>query len=302
MPAVSKSQQRLMGMVHAYQQGKLNTKSIDAGLLAKVKEIARGMKDKDAKKFATTKHEGLPELAEDFEAGNKKEHPVETQWHYPIMTDAGFEAVTKSGTGFVRSYDYEKSDHKVTVTTGANADHWEDKTTGNRGLWKELEPHLKSLNEGLPKLNKAYIKEILEFEDNRLASLSFKEYIIETRHSQYAQQKRSRASAQTPPNKLLPIVQRVYHSIKQNKGEVDFNEFKEKLSALGPSGLSKEGVEQLLRIPRIAEVIAELPFAGQGHDFRKDAGGRKDPWAHVKVDRESRRNQRAKPQVRDYFA
>ncbi len=133
--------------------------------------------------------------------------------------------------------------------------------------------------------------------------ITFKDYlIIETRHSQYAQQKRSRASAQTPPNKLLPIVQRAYHSIKQNKGEVDFEEFKAKLASLGPSGLSPEGVDQLLAIPRVAEVVAELPFTGQGHDFKRQAGGRKDPWAHVKVSRDQRREQRAQPQVRDYFS
>ena len=75
MPAVSKSQQRLMGMVHAYKQGDLETKDLPAGLVKKIKGIAegqkkktgdkrkktKGMSDSDAKHFASTKHEGLPE-------------------------------------------------------------------------------------------------------------------------------------------------------------------------------------------------------------------------------------------------
>lgn len=64
MPAKSKSQQRLFGMVHAYKKGNLDTASIDGDLLKKVKKIAGGIKNKDAKKFAKTKHKGLPELKE----------------------------------------------------------------------------------------------------------------------------------------------------------------------------------------------------------------------------------------------
>jgi hypothetical protein len=55
MPAKSKSQQRLFGMVHAYQKGKLK----DAP--ESVKEIARSISDEDAEHFAKTKHKGLPE-------------------------------------------------------------------------------------------------------------------------------------------------------------------------------------------------------------------------------------------------
>ena len=53
--SVSKSQQRLFGMVHAYQKGKLKNAPEE------VKKIAKGIKKSDAKDFASTKHEGLPE-------------------------------------------------------------------------------------------------------------------------------------------------------------------------------------------------------------------------------------------------
>jgi hypothetical protein len=55
MPARSKSQQRLFGMVHAYQKGKLK----DAP--ESIKEIARSISDEDAEHFAKTKHKELPE-------------------------------------------------------------------------------------------------------------------------------------------------------------------------------------------------------------------------------------------------
>ena len=53
--SLSKSQQRLMGMVYAYKKGEMKDASDE------VKKIAKGMSMKDAKKFASTKHKGLPE-------------------------------------------------------------------------------------------------------------------------------------------------------------------------------------------------------------------------------------------------
>jgi len=55
MPAKSKSQQRLFGMVHAAQKGKLKNASPE------VKKIAKSISKKDAEDFAATKHDGLPE-------------------------------------------------------------------------------------------------------------------------------------------------------------------------------------------------------------------------------------------------
>lgn len=60
----SKSQQRLMGMVHAYQKGELNTKDMDKSLLNKIKNMAKQMKPKDTKDFAETKHKNIPQKVE----------------------------------------------------------------------------------------------------------------------------------------------------------------------------------------------------------------------------------------------
>jgi len=53
MPAKSKSQQRLFGMVHACKK-----KGVCAS--NQVKKIADGISSTDAKDFAKTKHKGLP--------------------------------------------------------------------------------------------------------------------------------------------------------------------------------------------------------------------------------------------------
>lgn len=52
--AVSRKQQRFMGMVHAAQQGETPASS-------EVAKVARSMRKKDAKDFASTRHKGLPE-------------------------------------------------------------------------------------------------------------------------------------------------------------------------------------------------------------------------------------------------
>lgn len=52
--AVSKKQQKFMGMVHAVKKGKKPASP-------KVAKVAKSMTDKEAEKFASTKHKGLPE-------------------------------------------------------------------------------------------------------------------------------------------------------------------------------------------------------------------------------------------------
>ena len=55
MPAVSKKQQRFFGMVRAAQKGEMENPSPE------VAEVAATTKRSSVKKFAKTKHKGLPE-------------------------------------------------------------------------------------------------------------------------------------------------------------------------------------------------------------------------------------------------
>jgi len=77
--AVSKSQQRLFGMVTAYKNGKLDLDSLDKLLAKKIKSIAdgerkktgdkrkftKGMDNDEIKKIAKTKHDKIPEKVEE---------------------------------------------------------------------------------------------------------------------------------------------------------------------------------------------------------------------------------------------
>jgi hypothetical protein len=58
MPAVSKAQQRFMGMVHAAQKGDMENPSKE------VEKAADSMTKKDAKDYASTSHKGLPNKKE----------------------------------------------------------------------------------------------------------------------------------------------------------------------------------------------------------------------------------------------
>jgi len=82
--AVSKAQQKFMGMVHAVQKGKMKAPSKE------VAKTAKGMTKKAAHDYAATKHKGLPQhVAEGKEA--IRQHPIYTDkdaWdHYKKELD-----------------------------------------------------------------------------------------------------------------------------------------------------------------------------------------------------------------------
>ena len=69
MPAVSKKQQRFFGMVRAAQKGEMKNPSKE------VSDVAGDISMKDAKKFAKTKHKGLPEKKKIEEVETKDTKP-----------------------------------------------------------------------------------------------------------------------------------------------------------------------------------------------------------------------------------
>ena len=56
MPSVSKKQQKFMGIVRAIQKGDAPASKFSK----KARDAAKSMKGKDVKKYASTKHKGLP--------------------------------------------------------------------------------------------------------------------------------------------------------------------------------------------------------------------------------------------------
>ena len=84
-----------------------------------------------------------------FAEANKKEHPVETQWHHKILAKHGFvpDEDSKVKTGFVREYSYThpKTGDKIKASTGVNGDQWDDLQNNKMGYWSTLDAHAKSL-------------------------------------------------------------------------------------------------------------------------------------------------------------
>ena len=65
MPSVSKSQQRLMGVAYAVKSGDMELSDVDPAYRDKVKSLSDGMTKKDLKKYASTKHDELPETVDE---------------------------------------------------------------------------------------------------------------------------------------------------------------------------------------------------------------------------------------------
>ena len=98
MPAVSKAQQRFMGMVYAVKKGEMSAPS------SEVAKAAASMSKKDAKDFASTKHKKLPNKVVAKEESNpriprKKGQPANSKKHSDLYTDENPKG-TIHGLGF----------------------------------------------------------------------------------------------------------------------------------------------------------------------------------------------------------
>jgi hypothetical protein len=85
MPAVSKAQQRFMGMVHAAQKGE-EPASKD------VADVANDMSKKSAKDFASTKHKGLPNHVKEGSVTDRPEEPSSDDLNLPSSAIPGVSA------------------------------------------------------------------------------------------------------------------------------------------------------------------------------------------------------------------
>ena len=98
MPAVSKAQQKFFGIVRAIQKGDM------APTTPETAKAAADMKKSDVKKFASTKHKGLPDKKEVKEESNpriprKKGQPANSKKHSDLYTDENPKG-TIHGLGF----------------------------------------------------------------------------------------------------------------------------------------------------------------------------------------------------------
>lgn len=77
--AVSKAQQKFMGMVYAKKKGEMKDASPE------VEKAAKGMSEKEAKKFASTKHDDLPDKKEVKEEKDKESRDKRADYAYRAM-------------------------------------------------------------------------------------------------------------------------------------------------------------------------------------------------------------------------
>jgi hypothetical protein len=103
MPAVSKAQQRFMGMVHAAQKGDMENPSPE------VEKAADSMSDKDAKDYASTSHKGLPDKKENMITRNRLKEIVKEVMVEEAEYQTFFKkALEKAGKGINDMSDDEK--------------------------------------------------------------------------------------------------------------------------------------------------------------------------------------------------
>lgn len=114
MPSVSKSQQRLMGVAYAVKSGSMELKDVDAEYRDKVASLVDGMTKKDLKKYASTKHDKLPETVDEAFIGpfvfNDKMSDEELKAMYVSALD-GY-AYYQKGMHYAKS-DYKKTYQEI---------------------------------------------------------------------------------------------------------------------------------------------------------------------------------------------
>ncbi len=131
MPAVSKAQQRFMGMVHAAQKGDMENPSPE------VQKAADSMSDKDAKDYASTSHKGLPDKKENMITRNRLKEIVKEVMVEEAEYQAFFKkALEKAGKGINDMSDDEKKAffNKVDSAWNGKGEKNEELTGGQHKL------------------------------------------------------------------------------------------------------------------------------------------------------------------------
>jgi hypothetical protein len=204
MPAVSKAQQKFMGMVHSTQKGDMDSPSPE------VSKAANSMSKKDAKDFASTKHKGLPnhvEECDDSATANQyaqTKHDGQPDYMATLkelirkaLREKFIEEMTGSGAAgsFDTKYAFDKPGHekekakKQASLTGYTAVNEEDDTTPNKGVIANTDAEDKK-------------------KDKELAKVSSMEFVKDLHENRWLDLKREVASPQQKVNKGISNINR----------------------------------------------------------------------------------------------
>ena len=161
MPAVSKKQQQFFGIVRAIQKGE------QAPTTPETAKAAADMKKSDVKKFASTKHKGLPNKVVQKEESNpriprKKGQPAGSKKHSDLYTDEnpkgtihglGFKdvATAKASVSKIRNSSRSHA-HKIQAAVAMEQRAREMGKTSEAAVYRKfintMKKKTKSMNEG----------------------------------------------------------------------------------------------------------------------------------------------------------
>jgi hypothetical protein len=143
MPAVSKAQQRFMGMVHAAQKGDMENPSKE------VEKAADSMSKKDAKDYASTSHKGLPNKKESMSASITKERLKELVKEVMVEENeyqAFFaKALEKSGKSIPSMSDEEKKAFFDKIDAAWNGKSEKNENINEYDEWKNTRIQAKNI-------------------------------------------------------------------------------------------------------------------------------------------------------------
>ena len=161
MPAVSKKQQQFFGIVRAIQKGE------QAPTTPETAKAAADMKKSDVKKFASTKHKGLPNKVVQKEESNpriprKKGQPAGSKKHSDLYTDEnpkgtihglGFKDVAKAKASVSKIRNSSRSHaHKIQAAVAMEQRAREMGKTSEAAVYRKfintMKKKTKSMNEG----------------------------------------------------------------------------------------------------------------------------------------------------------
>ena len=219
MPSVSKQQQKFFGLVRALQKGDVSPSSVTK----KARDAAKDMKKSDVKKYAATKHKGLPRkvrgetkvrelikkmVREILDEQKLKQLAVirssQPQSPYTIFQDGnGF--VMKGGRGFSLSF---KDENTISKNTKSLKDYL------NRvlGYWSYQKGKIKGINEEMDesldfgKVMDKYNKNIVD------SALSMSK--------KHATKDKQRGSKQTPKLIAIKTINRMKEYRNKTKGDL----------------------------------------------------------------------------------
>ncbi|MFW5847798.1 MAG: DUF5661 family protein [bacterium] len=175
MPAKSKSQQRLFGMVYAYKDGKLDLNELDDSLAKKIKDIAEDISKKDAKKYASTEHDELPEKVEEsskikrFEEYIKESNDDKPEGYMDALEGGEAEGMTIEDVAEIHNVPVQYIKSIMPIGIEIELEHTEDEEVAARIALDHLaeSPLYYDNKIGLPEME----EELEELEDDEIEDI-----------------------------------------------------------------------------------------------------------------------------------